>query len=196
MARLILIRHGATDWNREGRYQGQADTPLNEEGVEQARRLIDRLAADGVSRVVSSDLQRARQTALILADGLQLELPGTDARLREIDLGRWEGRLATEIAREDTQAWAARMNDPVNVAAPGGETTLQVAHRVWACLDEIAREAGVAPIAVVSHGLAIATALCRARGIPLAQAGGLEPGNAEPIRVDWADQPANRREQR
>jgi len=185
MARLILVRHGVTDWNREGRYQGQSDTPLNEEGVEQARRLIDVLKPEGVSQVVSSDLMRASETARILAEGLQLESPSYDARLREIDLGRWEGRLAIEIAREEPQAWAARMRDPVNVAAPEGETTLQVAQRVWACLDELAAQAGEATVAVVSHGLALATAICRVRNISLAQAGELEPDNADPMAVDW-----------
>ena len=192
MARLILLRHGVTDWNREGRYQGQSDTPLNEEGVAQACRLIDMLELEGISRVVSSDLKRASDTARILAEGLQLGSPSYDARLREIDLGQWEGRLAIEIARQDAQAWAARLRDPVNVAAPGGETTLQVAQRVWACLDEIAGQAGEAPVAVVSHGLALATALCRARKLPLDQAGEIEPENAEPIPVDWPG-PSTRR---
>jgi broad specificity phosphatase PhoE len=185
MARLILVRHGVTDWNREGRYQGQSDPPLNDEGLQQAHRLIELLKPEGISRVVSSDLKRASETARILAEGLRLESPGTDARLREIDLGRWEGRLAIEIAREDALAWDARLGDPVNVAAPGGETTLQVAQRVWACLDELAAQAGADTIAVVSHGLALATALSRARHLPLADASAIVPDNAAAIFVDW-----------
>ncbi len=185
MARLILVRHGATDWNRDGRYQGQSDTPLNDEGIAQARRLVDLLQGAGISHVVSSDLRRASVTARILAEGLRLEPPRLEPRLREIDLGEWEGRLATEIAQGDAQAWDARRRDPVAVGAPGGETTHQVAQRVWACLDELAAQAPRTTTAVVSHGLSLATALCRVRGLPLERAGEIIPENAMPIAVDW-----------
>jgi len=185
MARLILVRHGATDWNRDGRYQGHSDTPLNAEGIAQAQRLVDLLRSDGISHVVSSDLRRASVTAQILAEGLRLAPPRLDPRLREVDLGEWEGRLATEIAEDDAQAWDARNQNPAEVGAPGGETTRQVAQRVWACLDEIAGQADEAPVAVVSHGVALATALCRVRDIPLARVGELEPDNADPIGIDW-----------
>jgi 2,3-bisphosphoglycerate-dependent phosphoglycerate mutase len=185
MARLILVRHGATDWNRDGRYQGHSDTLLNDEGIAQARRLVDLLRSDGISQVVSSDLKRASVTAQILAEGLRLDPPRLDPRLREIDLGEWEGRLATEIAQDDEPAWNGRKQNPMDVGAPGGETTRQVAQRVWTCLDELAAQAPRATTAVVSHGFSLATALCRVRGLPLGQAGEIIPVNGVPIAVDW-----------
>lgn len=185
MARLILVRHGATDWNRDGRYQGHSDTPLNAEGMAQAQRLVDLLRSDGISQVVSSDLRRASVTAQILAEGLRLAPPRLDPLLREIDLGEWEGRLATEIAEADAQAWDARNQNPAEVGAPGGETTRQVAQRVWASLDELATQAPQVTTAVVSHGFALATALCRVRSMPLERASEIIPENALPIAVDW-----------
>ena len=185
MTRLILVRHGATDWNREGRYQGHSDTPLNAEGISQAQCLVDLLRSDRISQVVSSDLRRASVTAQILAEGLRLAPPRIDPRLREIDLGEWEGRLATEIAEDDAQAWDARNQNPAEVGAPGGETTRQVAQRVWACLHELATQAPHVTTAVVSHGFSLATALCRVRGLPLERASEIIPENALPIAVDW-----------
>lgn len=185
MARLILVRHGATDWNRDGRYQGQSDTPLNDEGIAQARRLVELLRPAAISHVVSSDLERAHATARILTEGLRLAPPRLDPRLREIDLGQWEGKLASQIAQDEREAWEARNRDPVDTGAPGGETTRQVAARIWTCLDEIAAQAPQATTAVVSHGLSLATALCRARGLPLELAGEIIPENAVPIAVDW-----------
>jgi broad specificity phosphatase PhoE len=185
MTRLILLRHGATDWNEQGRYQGQSDSSLNEQGITQARQLVDRLRAEGIAEVVSSDLERASATARILTEGLLLRPPRLDPRLREIDLGEWEGRLATEIALNSAQAWSARNADPIHVGAPGGETTRQVAQRVWACLDELVAQAPQVTTVVVSHGLALATALCRVRGLPLEQAADIIPENAVPIAIDW-----------
>ena len=185
MTRLILVRHGATEWNREGRYQGHSDTPLSAEGVAQAQRLIERLREEKIAQVVSSDLERARATARILAEGLQLPPPRFDPRLREIDLGEWEGRLASEIAVDDTPAWEARNRNPADIGAPGGETTRQLAQRVWSCLDELAAQVPRGTVLVVSHGLALATVLCRVRGVPLQQASEIIPENAEPVEVDW-----------
>ncbi len=171
MARLILVRHGATDWNRDGRYQGHSDTPLNAEGMAQAQRLVDLLRSDGISQVVSSDLRRASVTAQILAEGLRLAPPRLDPRLREIDLGEWEGRLATEIAEDDARSmgrpepessggWRTGGRDD----ASGGAARLGQPRRN--------RHPG-APSddgAVVSHGVALATALCRVRDMPLERA--------------------------
>ena len=185
MTRLILVRHGATEWNREGRYQGHSDTPLSAEGVAQAQRLIERLREEKIAQVVSSDLERARATARILAEGLQLPPPRFDRRLREIDLGEWEGKLASDIAVDDAPAWEARNQNPADIGAPGGETTRQLAQRVWSCLDELAAQVPQGTILVVSHGLSLATVLCRVRGVPLQQASEIIPENAEPVEVHW-----------
>src|SRR3982751_4036515 len=93
---LILIRHGETDWNRELRFQGHIDVPLNDMGHEQARRLGWRRADEPVQQIVSSDLMRAQQTAAPAARQLGLEVL-TSAGLREQHFGAVEGMRADEI---------------------------------------------------------------------------------------------------
>jgi len=96
MTHLILIRHGETDWNVEGRYQGQADPPLNARGRVQALRLADGLASSGIETLYTSPLQRARQTAEIVAQRLNVPVH-IEPRLVEIHQGDWQTRLRSEI---------------------------------------------------------------------------------------------------
>jgi len=106
--RLILARHGQTAWNAEGRFQGQADPPLDATGLAQAERLAAEVLALRLDVLVSSDLLRARQTAMVVsrACGLEVEL---DRDLREIDLGLWQGlhrRQASERFPEEYRHWS------------------------------------------------------------------------------------------
>jgi alpha-ribazole phosphatase len=184
MTRLILVRHGETDWNREGRYQGQADPPLNEHGRAQARALADQLAGQSFEAIYSSDLQRAVETARIVAR--QYGLPvRQDRRLREIDQGEWEGVRVDEITARYPQLWAARQRDPLHTRPPAGETPLEVAARVWAAADDIARLHPGGRVLIVSHGLALAALLVRARGVPLERAYDCVPGNAQVEEITW-----------
>lgn len=183
-ARLWLVRHGQTDWNLIGRFQGQADPPLNATGEQQARDLAARLDGTAYAALYSSDLLRARQTAAALADhtGLPVRL---DARLREVHHGEWDGLLVTEVQARYGDSWAERERSPGTARPPGGETVAEVADRVAAALDEIARLHAGTDVLVVSHGLALATALCRARGRPLREAHELVPPNAEAQVLPW-----------
>jgi broad specificity phosphatase PhoE len=97
---LLLVRHGETDWNAEGRLQGHTDRPLNEFGRRQAAALAERLADDGIDAVYASDLARARETAEILAERLGLPV-ATDPDLRERNWGNWEGLTGSERDRVD-----------------------------------------------------------------------------------------------
>jgi alpha-ribazole phosphatase len=184
VTQLILARHGETDWNREGRYQGQADPPLNTVGQGQAHALAELLAALAIEAIYSSNLLRAVQTAEAVArrTGTKLEL---DPRLREISQGEWEGMLATDIAMRYPVEWAARQRDPVNARPPGGESVAEVAQRVWAATDDIARHHTDGPVVIISHALALATLLCRASGIPLAEAYHMAPANGSLRIVEW-----------
>jgi hypothetical protein len=94
---IYLARHGETDWNAQARWQGHADTPLNERGRTQAQALAGRLAAVPFAAAYASDLRRARETAEIVVDGRDLPLR-IDPRLREIDVGSWQGLTNDEIA--------------------------------------------------------------------------------------------------
>jgi alpha-ribazole phosphatase len=180
MTQLCLVRHGQTDWNLEGRYQGQSDVPLNEKGLEQARSLIQQLNGQTFSAIYSSDLRRARQTAEHIAKYLELTLQ-IEPRLREINQGEWEGVLVDEIKARYAEIWSKRTVDPANVRPPGGETVREVATRVHAALDDISRLFPTERVLIVSHGLSIATAICRDRGIPVGQAYTVIPDNVQPV---------------
>jgi broad specificity phosphatase PhoE len=95
---LLLVRHGETDWNAEGRLQGHTDRPLNDFGRRQAKALAGRLEGDGITAVYASDLSRARETAEILAERLRLPV-ATDPDLRERNWGTWEGLTGAERDR-------------------------------------------------------------------------------------------------
>ena len=93
---LVLVRHGETDWNRENRFQGHTDVPLNEAGREQARALAQDLELGSVDAIYSSPLIRAHETALILAERYDLPVGGIDA-LMEVDVGSWSGLTRAEV---------------------------------------------------------------------------------------------------
>lgn len=185
MTELWLVRHGQTDWNVQGRYQGQADPPLNATGLEQATRAAEALAGRAYTAIYTSDLERARVTAEIIGRRLGMDV-FVDVRLREVNQGAWEGMLSTEIQARYAGEWAARQRDPLHFRPPGGgESVTDVAARLWAFIDELVTHAPDGPLILVSHGLALATLVCRARGLPLAQAFDLIPENAQAHRIEW-----------
>jgi len=140
MTTLLLARHGETDWNREGRWQGWADPPLNETGRAQARELAEQLRETPFDAVYASDLRRAHETAEIVAAPHGVPVVG-DVGLREIDVGSWSGLTRAEIEE--------RFPDGER---PDGETRDQHAARVLAAVERIARENPGRRILVVTHG--------------------------------------------
>ncbi len=184
MTRLCLVRHGQTDWNLEGRYQGQSNVPLNENGRAQAHALAWQLQECTFAAIYTSDLQRAMETATILAAPNNL-LIISDPRLREINQGEWEGQLVQAIQARYEVLWQQRSVDPASVRPPGGETVGEVACRVYAAMDDIAARHIGSSVLVVSHGLSLATAICRNRGISIGQAYNEIPESTTPIWLDW-----------
>ncbi len=184
MTRLIVLRHGMTDWNRDGRLQGQADPPLNEMGREQARRAAEMPALAHCRAVYSSDLKRAVETASIVAERLKIPIH-IDHRLREIHQGHWEGMLVEEVQQRFPIEWAAHEKEPQTFPIPGGEAVADVAARMRAVADEIAARHPRETIAIVAHGLSLATLLCLAQGISIGQAPLHIPANAQPVEADW-----------
>ena len=152
--RLLLLRHGQSTWNADGRWQGQADPPLSPLGEEQARDAAHRLSPGQFSRIVASDLQRARRTAEILGEALELAVE-VDPELREIDVGDWQGLTRAEIDERAPGAladWSEGRSD----ATPGGETRSHLTDRARAALLRAA--AATSPgdrVLVVSHGALI-----------------------------------------
>lgn len=182
MARLILVRHGATDWNGERRWQGQADPPLNARGLEQAAALAQVLQGSGMSALYSSDLQRACQTAeaLSLASGLPLNL---EPRLREVHLGEWQGLLTDEIRTRYAEAFERRSQDPMSIAPPGGETGLQVQQRALAAVEEILRRHPEETVGIVSHGFTLAVLRLHYESVPPERLWELVLGNCEIVEI-------------
>lgn len=150
--RLVLVRHGITDWNREGRFQGHLDPPLSEDGRLEATRVATRVAADArlrPERVVSSSLVRAFETAERIADAAGCPLEA-DARLIEVGQGEWEGRTHDELAISDAARYAEWRSASGERLPPGGETIEAVALRLRDALAALA--GGPWPTVVVSHG--------------------------------------------
>jgi glucosyl-3-phosphoglycerate phosphatase len=155
---VVLVRHGRTAWNAQGRFQGHADPPLDAAGRAQAEALAVALAPLAPARIASSDLRRARQTAAPLAR--RCDLPVTvDRRLREVDVGRWAGLTPAEVEVLEPAEWAA-WSAGVDVARGGGETAAEAGRRVAATLLELVGVGhGEGPLVVISHGLALRGAL-------------------------------------
>lgn len=141
----MLVRHGQSEWNAVGRWQGWADPPLSALGREQARRAAARVR--DVDVVVSSDLRRALDTATIMAAELDLAHPTVMASLRERDVGDWTGLTRTEIDQRWPGALSGSMPDP-----PGGETSSRLLERVLAAMGELAETYRDRTVLAVSHG--------------------------------------------
>ncbi len=181
---LWLIRHGQTDWNIERRFQGHTDIPLNALGVEQAKKLSAFLNGSQISAVYSSDLTRALKTAEILADGRNLPV-FQDQRLREINMGSWEGRTWPDVNEKLATEMEQLNADPVYGRAPGGESVAEVAERVTAFADEIAANHPGQIVMVVTHGLTLGVLRSLASGTSLAKAREIIPENCTIVRVKW-----------
>ena len=151
MTRILLARHGETDWNRIGRWQGHADLPLNDAGRGQAVELAERLAGDGIAAIYTSDLMRASQTARVVADRLGLAVI-EDARLREIDVGSWSGFTRAEVERRFPEGYARWLDGEIG---HDGETREELTERVVGAVERIAAAHPDDTILVVTHGGAI-----------------------------------------
>jgi broad specificity phosphatase PhoE len=148
--RVILVRHGQTEWNRVERFRGRIDLGLNETGRAQARATAARLAGEGLAAIYTSPLTRARETAQPLAAALGLaviELPG----IVDIDYGDWHGLTAEEAAKRDPEAYRLWLTAPYRAHIPGGETLPQVRQRAMAALEEVVGRHQGESIALVSH---------------------------------------------
>lgn len=155
MTAIIIIRHGETDWNVEGRYQGQADPPLNNRGFDQAHQLTGTLTNSSLDMIYSSPLQRAFQTAQIIADHLHLPLH-TDSRLSEINQGDWQTRLRSEIEDLYPDLFQRWETEPWEVTPPSGEHLTEVQSRVYAAIDDIVDHYPNQRIGLVTHRIPIA----------------------------------------
>jgi len=177
--RVLLVRHGQTEWNADRVLQGQADVPLSTLGREQARALAPVVASLAPDRTVSSDLSRARETAELL-DAPSLTLT---ADLRENDLGEWAGVRVDTLMEEDPsgyQAWRAGQNTP-----PGGEDWATFSQRTVGALNVATQ--GVRTLLVVSHGGVIRSLLNHYLDLSPSKIIPVGPGSLTSLRLSGDD---------
>jgi probable phosphoglycerate mutase len=164
---LILIRHGETEWNAQGRLQGHEDIPLNPIGRAQADALGVRLAAEPFHALYSSDLVRALATAQSIAAVSGHEV-NRDRRLRERNLGVLQGVHRDTADREMPEVFALYMASDPDYVIPGGESTRQFSTRVRAGIDDLLRRHAGETVVVVAHGGVLDQVYRRAKGLPIA----------------------------
>jgi broad specificity phosphatase PhoE len=156
MAKLYLIRHGESLWNLEKKAQGHLDSPLTELGIKQSRQLAEYLKDKNISKIYSSDLNRALDTARIISSILNIPLEKSKD-LREINLGIWEGRKGEEIKREDEELYNSWFSNPSKTKIPKGESIESFQKRIVPALYRIINKHRGEKVAIVSHGGVIIT---------------------------------------
>ncbi len=171
-----VFRHGETDWNAEGRFQGHTDIPLNQKGRMQAHDLAERLRSVGLEAVLSSDLSRASETGSIVAEALGIRL-FMDANLREAFLGNAQGLTFEEIGnrfgQEMTHRWRSDHPTDADVSYPGGETGAQVMTRSFEAIERFFRtNPEVSCLGVSCHGGVIRRLMQKVR-----------PPGSEPVKI-------------
>jgi alpha-ribazole phosphatase len=157
--RLYVVRHGATVWNKETRYQGQTDIPLNEEGERQAEKIAARFAGECIQAVYSSPLKRAFDTAKQIARPHSLDvccLPG----MLEIGFGDWEGKEYTHIRQQYSEELRRWIQNPLDNHVPNGEALPELHQRVEGALQEILSSHEEGNVVLVAHSGSIRMLFC------------------------------------
>lgn len=153
---IYLIRHGETDWNREHRFQGKTDIPLNQLGREQAEKLVPTISMLSIEAVYSSPLLRAHETAMIAVKDLKIPIQ-KDERLMETNVGEAEGltfdELQAKFGENGIDRWRSYEERDLDFAYPQGESKRQMMFRARSVLLEIAQNSQNSNIAVFAHGM-------------------------------------------
>ncbi|PQL24824.1 alpha-ribazole phosphatase [Veillonella tobetsuensis] len=183
MKTLYIVRHGETEWNKIGRYQGITNVPLNENGIAQAKACGNALKDVHFDRILSSDLSRALVTAETIRGNRQLEIK-TDERLREINFGDWEKLLFTEIEERWPGLIDQMYRRPDIVKVPNGESFQEVQDRAWSAVSDFLNENNEdETILITCHGGTIRTILCKLLDISISHCWNFSQGNTAINRV-------------
>lgn len=167
MVKILLIRHGETDYNKEHRVQGQLNSTLTPEGIQQAEDVAEYLAENyTIDAIYSSDLDRAVNTAKPLAERLELPIH-TTKDLRELHLGLWQGLLYPDAEKRFPETARMRKVDPGNTRYEEGESYWDLMNRSTAAIDRIAKENDGKTVAVYSHGGTIRALICAWMSLPI-----------------------------
>lgn len=164
--RLLLVRHGLTQNNQAGLYTGQADVPLTTLGESQAEAVARYLSDEKLDVIISSDLQRARNTALAIARYHHLPVL-EDPALREISMGAWESLDTKRIREKYEDEWVYVREDPINRAPQGGESFLQLYERASRILRSCQENYAEKTVLWATHGAFIEVTLCCALKLDL-----------------------------
>lgn len=186
---IVLLRHGATDWNLEGRCQGSSDLDLNAFGVRQARHVAALLSQEQIHAFYSSNLKRARQTAGLVSEPHGLPV-GIEENVRELDHGTLEGLTFTEIKEKYPDFIHRWRTEPAQLQIPGGERLIDVAQRAWDGLNRIVqRHERHTTVVVVSHNFPILGIICHVTGTHLNQYRSfhLDPGSITRLNYEGPD---------
>ena len=174
MVKFIIIRHGFSIGNKEKKFTGQLDLPLDEVGLLQAeataRYVVDNFKVDSI---YSSDLSRAYDTAKPIADALSMTV-NVDKGLREVDVGLWQGRLMVDVEKEFAESFAAYRANPGLSRFDGGESYLDFSERVKSTFKKIAEENDGKTVVVATHGGVVRTICAAWRGVPLDRLGEID----------------------
>lgn len=184
VTRFLLVRHGETEYNREGRWQGAgSDPPLNSKGRLQAQELARLLAGRPVTALYTSPQRRARETAVIIGQCLGLD-PRLVPQLREIHHGEWEGKTQAAVVAGWPDEYRAYEADPRITPRPGGETYEELGERLWPALERLADRHRGREIVCVSHGGPIRLVLSRVLERPLTERHAFGVDNASAFAVE------------
>jgi len=164
--RLYLIRHGEVEGAESGKLLGRTDTQLSARGLEQARQLAEELSTAGLSAVYSSDLQRARMMAEIIAKRSHLKVQESSA-WREIDMGAWEGQTVAALYDDGPQLVGELFDDPASFNYPEGESFAIFTARVQSALDQLLLTYESGNVALIAHGGVCRAIISSALGIPM-----------------------------
>jgi len=187
VVRLLLVRHGETEWTRDGRYQGTTDVALSELGLAQAQALAKRLAGEKLTAIYASDLQRARDTAAPIADR-HGQVAHPEPCLREIGFGIWEGLTWAQIGQRDPDTWAQWEANPMSAMPAGGESLSSITDRLHRLLSRLATRPDDETILLVAHGGSLRVLICLALGLPPRWAWSLRMDNGALSELYlWAD---------
>ena len=169
MTKLILVRHGQTEWNITGRFQGQSDTILSEVGRKQARLLAENFEtyySNKVDAIYSSDLKRAFETAETIGKKFSVDVK-PDPRLREIHFGKWEGEEFEAVRKSDPEMLSNLFERPDLLKVDGGESFAEVQNRAMESINEIVAANPNKIVVVAAHGAILRTIIGAMMEVPL-----------------------------
>ncbi|MGM0495993.1 MAG: alpha-ribazole phosphatase [Bacillota bacterium] len=182
--KLVLVRHGETDWNKNSRYQGAVDIKLNQKGKDQAKKLYDYLKDEEFDVIYSSTLKRAYHTVNDIAEYQNKDVI-TIADLMEINFGKWEGLTFDEIENDYPELAKKWAQDPTCCKPPEGEHIKEVEERVGKAIDMIVNENQDKKILIATHGGIVRIIIAYLLDLPLNRIFSIEVDNVSVSRVKF-----------